>query len=111
MGALAGDPPPPTPTPPPAPAAPSYSWSGLYIGGNLGAGFSAGTFSDVFGSTFTTPTNATFLGGGQAGVNYEFSGGIVIGAEAMFDWAPNQNNNIGATLGALRPPQPSTIGG
>jgi outer membrane immunogenic protein len=53
----------------------------------------------VFGSTFTTTTNATFLGGGQAGVNYEFSGGVVIGAEAMFDWAPNQNNNIGATLG------------
>lgn len=93
--ALAAD----LPPPPPAPAAPSYSWSGLYIGGNLGAGFSAGTFSDVFGSTFTTPTNTTFLGGGQAGVNYEFSGGFLIGAEAMFDWAPNQNNNIGATLG------------
>jgi outer membrane immunogenic protein len=85
--------------PPPAPAAPSYSWSGLYIGGNLGAGFSAGTFSDVFGATFTTPVNTTFLGGGQAGVNYEFPSGFLIGAEAMFDWAPNQNNNISATLG------------
>jgi outer membrane immunogenic protein len=98
--ALAGDPPPPSPQPPPAPPAPSYSWSGLYIGGNFGAGFSSGTFSDVFGSTFTTTTtNTTFAGGGQAGVNYEFPSGILVGAEAMFDWTPNQSNNIGAALG------------
>lgn len=83
----------------PAAPAPSYSWSGVYIGGNLGARFSAGTFSDVFGSTFTTSTNTTFLGGGQAGINYEFGGGFIIGAEAMFDWVGNQNNNIGAALG------------
>jgi outer membrane immunogenic protein len=100
MIANTADEPPPSPPPPPAPAAPSpYSWSGLYIGGNLGAGFSAGTYSDVFGAIFATPTNTTFVGGGQAGVNYEFPSGILIGAEAMFDWLPTQNNNIGAVLG------------
>jgi outer membrane immunogenic protein len=72
------------------PVVPPYNWSGFYIGGNLGAGWnSTGTISDTFGSTFGTTTNTSFLGGGQVGVNYEFWGGVVIGAEAMFDWVPN----------------------
>jgi outer membrane immunogenic protein len=102
--ALAADlpPPPPAPRAPAAylPVAPPYNWTGFYIGGNLGAGFSNGSFSDPLGSTFTNSSNTTFLGGGQVGVNYEFWGGVVIGAEAMFDWAPNQNNTFTATLPA-----------
>jgi outer membrane immunogenic protein len=101
--AMAADLPPPMAPPPRAPAAyipvaPAYNWSGFYIGGNLGAGFSKGTFSDSIGSTFnSTNSNTSFLGGGQVGVNYEFYNGVVIGAEAMFDWAPNTNNTITAT--------------
>jgi outer membrane immunogenic protein len=103
--ALAADLPPPPPAPrAPAtyiPVAPPYNWTGFYIGGNLGAGFTSASFSDslVPGSTFTNSSNTTFLGGGQVGVNYEFWGGVVVGAEAMFDWAPNQNNTITATNG------------
>jgi outer membrane immunogenic protein len=101
--AMAADLPPPMAPPPRAPAAyipiaPPYNWTGFYLGGNLGAGFSKGTFSDSFGSTFNSSnSNTSFLGGGQVGVNYEFGGGVVIGAEAMFDWAPNTNNTITAT--------------
>ncbi len=101
--ALAADLPPPAPMPR-APAtyvpvvAPPYNWSGFYIGGNLGAGWnSSGSVSDTFGSAFTTNTNTQFLGGGQVGVNYQFWGGVVIGAEAMFDWLPNTTNTITAT--------------
>jgi outer membrane immunogenic protein len=87
--ALAADLPPPAPMPraPAAyiPIAPAYNWSGFYIGGNLGAGFNgSGSASDTLGSSFSTSTNTTFLGGGQVGVNYEFWGGVVVGAEAMF---------------------------
>jgi outer membrane immunogenic protein len=103
-GAMAADLPPPPPMPrAPAtyvPVAPYYNWTGFYIGGNLGAGFTSGSFSDTAGSTFTNSNNTTFLGGGQVGVNYEFWGGVVVGAEAMFDWAPNQNNTLTATLPA-----------
>jgi len=101
--ALAADLPPPMAPPPRAPAAyipvsPAYNWSGFYIGGNLGAGFSKGSYSDSLGSTFSTSnSNTSFIGGGQVGVNYEFYNGVVIGAEAMFDWAPNTNNTITAT--------------
>ena len=100
--ALAADLPPPPPRAPAAyvPIAAPYNWSGFYVGGNLGAGFTSGSFSDTLGSTFTNSSNTTFLGGGQVGVNYEFWGGLVIGAEAMFDWAPNQNNTFTATLAA-----------
>jgi outer membrane immunogenic protein len=84
------------------PVAPPHNWSGFYIGGNLGVGWNgAGSVSDTFGSTFSTTTNTQFLGGGQVGVNYEFWGGVVTGAEAMFDWLPNTKNTINATNPAL----------
>ena len=103
--ALAADLPPPYVPPPRAPAAyvpmvvPLYNWSGFYIGGNLGAGWnSGGSVSDTLGSTFTGSGQTTkFLGGGQVGVNYEFWGGVVVGAEAMFDWLPNTTNTFNAT--------------
>ena len=101
--ALAADLPPPMAPPPRAPAAyipiaPPYNWTGFYVGGNLGAGFnSKGSISDTLGSTFGTTTNTSFVGGGQVGVNYEFWGGVVIGAEAMFDWVPNTSNTITVT--------------
>jgi outer membrane immunogenic protein len=100
--ALAADLPPPPPMPrAPAtyiPVVPPYNWTGFYIGGNLGAGWTtSGGVSDTFGSTFTSNNNAQFLGGGQVGVNYEFWGGVVVGAEAMFDWLPNNSNTITVT--------------
>ncbi len=103
--ALAADLPPPVAPPPRAPAmyipvAPPYNWSGFYIGGNVGAGWnSTGSATDTFNSTFGTTTSTSFLGGGQVGVNYEFWGGVVIGAEAMFDWLPNTSNTINVTNG------------
>jgi outer membrane immunogenic protein len=82
--------------PPPVYAAPPYSWTGIYVGGNLGAGWgglSDANFSDTLGSSFTGSTNAQFAGGAQVGANYQFWGGVVIGAEAMFDWFTVSHNN------------------
>jgi outer membrane immunogenic protein len=90
-------PPPPGPAPyyVPPPVVPPYSWGGFYVGGNLGAGWSGvGTFSDSAGSAFSSTTSSTFVGGGQFGLNYEFYSGVVIGAEVMFDWAPNTQNTL-----------------
>jgi outer membrane immunogenic protein len=96
--------PPPVAPPPHTPAAyvpvvPLYNWSGFYIGGNLGAAWnSGGSVSDTFGSTFAGSGQTTkFIGGGQVGVNYEFWGGVVVGAEAMFDALPNTTNTFNAT--------------
>ena len=90
FAAQAADLPPPAP-PVRAPAAfipapPPFSWTGFYIGGNLGAGWSSGNINDtLLGVNFGGTSNATFLGGGQIGGNYQI-GAFVIGAEADFDW-------------------------
>jgi|SwirhisoilCB2_FD_contig_51_6607711_length_787_multi_3_in_0_out_0_1 outer membrane immunogenic protein len=102
--ALAADLPMPAP-PPRAPAAyvpiaPPFSWSGIYVGGNLGAAWNRGTFSDAAGLGFTLPsTNAVFTGGGQIGGNWQM-GALVLGVEGQFDWLANQNN---ATAGLVSP--------
>jgi outer membrane immunogenic protein len=84
---------------PPAPApigyppvAPAYNWTGFYIGGNGGLGWSWDTFSDPLGNSLSLPNSAQILGGGQVGLNYEFYNGFVIGAEADFDWLANTTN-------------------
>jgi len=100
--ALAADLPPPAPMPRapavyiPAPI-PLYNWTGFYIGGNAGVGWQQGSFNDPLGNTFSAPNSIKGLGGGQVGVNYEFYNGVVIGAEAMFDWRFNNNNTITST--------------
>jgi opacity protein-like surface antigen len=90
------------------PAVPCHNWTGFYIGGNLGAEFGKASYSDTFGNSFSSSTNTSFVGGGQLGVNYEFGGGVVIGAEAMFDWAPNSGTSarreaepLGAALSTI----------
>jgi outer membrane receptor protein involved in Fe transport/opacity protein-like surface antigen len=104
-----GDPPAASAAYLPAPSQPAiykappvvHDWTGLYIGGNFGGAWSAlspTNFSDTLGSSFTAATNLQFLGGGQIGVNYQFSDQFVVGAEAMFDWLPgSQLSPITAT--------------
>jgi outer membrane immunogenic protein len=97
--AFAADLPTPAIIPPPTYPPTVYNWTGFYVGGNIGAGWSGlsdtnANFSDTLGSSFSAGTNAQFLAGGQVGVNYEFANGIVIGAETMFDWASNSQNAI-----------------
>ena len=88
---------------PPAVAA-VYSWSGFYIGGHVGYGWS------VFDVTTVTPTNffpaghrfvpskpEGFLGGGQIGFNYQV-GTVVLGLEATGSLAnmgdTTRNNSV-----------------
>jgi outer membrane immunogenic protein len=108
--ALAADLPPPPAPPPRAPATyvpapiPVYNWTGFYIGGNVGGLWKGGSYTDQFGDTFSSTGNKfNFMGGAQVGVNYEFAGGFLIGAEADFDFLPNSNNTTSTTLNALGP--------
>jgi outer membrane immunogenic protein len=78
-------------------AIPVFSWTGFYIGGNLGGGWNRGNVVDsVFGVNFTNGNSTSFLGGGQVGGNYQI-GAFVIGAEAAFDWFANNNNSGNGT--------------
>jgi outer membrane immunogenic protein len=68
-----------------------YDWSGIYIGGNIGAGLLADTFTAIgTGTAPGAPLNpanvnpAGVIGGGQAGVNFQWAP-WVIGAEVSWD--------------------------
>jgi outer membrane immunogenic protein len=92
---------PPAPAPAykaPAMVAPVFSWTGFYIGGNIGAGWNQGNVTDsLFGASFSNTNNtAVFLGGGQVGGNYQINS-LVVGIEADFDWAANSNNSATGT--------------
>jgi outer membrane immunogenic protein len=82
---------------PPAPVAPPFSWTGFYIGGNIGAGWNQGNLNDSFGLfSGGANNNATFLGGGQVGANYQINN-FVFGVEGDFDWLANNNNSGNGT--------------
>jgi outer membrane immunogenic protein len=89
--------------PPPAPVymPPPFTWTGFYIGGNLGGAWANTTITDsLFGLSFSNGNNGVFVGGGQVGFNYQF-GNAVFGVEGDFDWAANNNNSVTGVVGPL----------
>jgi outer membrane immunogenic protein len=93
----------PRKAPPPmvAPPPPLWNWTGLYVGGHLGAGWSRQEFGnqhcDGEGCIFDNGTGATVLGshnglgplgGFQVGYNWQFANSpIVLGVEGTFSFA------------------------
>jgi outer membrane immunogenic protein len=72
---------------------PPFTFTGFYIGGNLGGTFNLDKWSEsLFFMTFNRETaGGRFIGGGQVGFNYQF-GPLVVGAEADGDWGANTQN-------------------
>ena len=79
--------------PPPVYAPPPFSWSGFYVGGNIGGAWANRDVLDPFlGVNFNNGnSNGVFIGGGQLGYNWQV-GYAVLGIEADFDGAANNNN-------------------
>jgi outer membrane immunogenic protein len=67
---------------PPAGALPvSYDWTGFYVGGHVGYGWSKNAYSDPLVPFSVSSTDGNgFMGGGQAGFNYQV-GQFVFGVE------------------------------
>ena len=65
------------------PAPPPVTWTGCYIGANVGGIFTNG--DATFAGVEVSRDNSGFAGGGQIGCDYQFSGGWVIGFRNMFD--------------------------
>jgi outer membrane immunogenic protein len=79
----------------PAYAAPLYNWTGFYIGGHVGGAFSG---SNSFNGLVLSNDDARFLGGVQAGADYQFAGNWVAGIEGQYSWLGS--NHIGAIFPA-----------
>ncbi len=80
--------------PPMAPAQPVlYAWTGFYIGGHIGGAFRNNNngFNNGFGGFGNN--DARFIGGGQIGADYQFSGNFVVGIEGNYSYVDNNNNN------------------
>lgn len=73
--------------PPPAPV---MTWTGCYIGGNIGGAF--GNFDVSVNGNVTSSDGSGFAGGGQIGCDYQFAGGWVFGIRNMYDWTSNSRS-------------------
>jgi outer membrane immunogenic protein len=88
----------------PPPLTPVYSWSGFYVGGNIGYGWGSRTANftpndfNAFlsscggagGSTCPPPVSSDIngvLGGLQAGYNWQFNQNWLVGIETDFNWS------------------------
>jgi len=81
------------------PAPPPFSWTGFYIGGNVGAAWThAEVFDSFTGNSFSNSQHAVFAGGGQVGANYQWNW-LVVGVEADFDWLANNHNSTNSFIG------------
>ena len=76
-----------------APAA-MWSWSGLYVGGHIGASLSLTDVADPLGAPIygDKVRNPGFIGGGQIGFNYQV-GSVVVGAEADVSGVSSDGTN------------------
>ena len=79
---------------------PSFSWTGFYIGPNIGAGWENFNITDTLsGLSFGSNTRSAFVGGGQVGFNYQVNPFLVIGVEGFFDGiASNKNTGTGVVI-------------
>ena len=81
----------------PAYIAPVYNWTGIYIGGHLGASFNSGTsFTPaIAGVPFTeSGDDAGFLGGGQIGADYQFAPNWLVGIEGQISGLSNNERTV-----------------
>ena len=113
LTAYAADLPMAPPPPPMAPAfvPPPFTWAGIYVGGNIGWGWTNVNLTDTgpapfgFGAVFPLGSTQSvsqngFLGGAQVGVNWQFQQ-FVVGAEADFDATAIKNNQNNGGLGGF----------
>lgn len=82
-----------------APVVPVFSWTGFYIGGNIGWGWADSSLnvSPIYGAAPTSIGVGSangFIGGLQAGYNYQFANNVVLGLEADIDWTSMGSNTV-----------------
>ena len=117
-GALAADLPARRMAPAPYVAVPVFTWTGFYVGANVGAAWNGNDRNDFgfLGNRYTTAAgfpvdtggafggvfggrdnDVSILGGVQAGYNWQVTpgGGFVLGIEADIQWVGNSNRRDG----------------
>ncbi|GLI24837.1 outer membrane immunogenic protein [Xanthobacter flavus] len=81
---------------------PVFSWTGFYIGGNVGYGGDSFTYDvNYFGSPVASASlnSSGFYAGGQIGYNYQFANNVVLGIETDLQWSNIAGNVSASVLG------------
>jgi outer membrane immunogenic protein len=78
---------------PPIPA-PIYTWTGCYIGGNVGWGRTETRIRDLDGFDEGRHTADGIVGGGQVGCDYQFASNWVLGVQGLFDGAGFSGSHV-----------------
>src|SRR5262245_59306152 len=91
---------PPVYAPPPVYVAPPFTWTGFYVGGNLGGAWSQRNLTDTLLGLNLSNLNdkGAFIGGGQLGFNYQF-GNFVLGVDGDIDGVANTNSPVNGVVG------------
>ena len=63
-----------------------FSWTGCYVGGNIGGLWVNKDVTGPFGGTVSAD-GSSWAAGVQGGCNYQFAGGWVVGIQGDYDWA------------------------
>ncbi|MEP9354738.1 outer membrane protein [Xanthobacter sp. KR7-65] len=76
-----------------------FSWTGFYVGGNVGWGWASNSydytpFASPVTYSYDLGSSNGFFGGLQLGYNYQFVNNVVLGVEADFDWADLGSDTI-----------------
>jgi outer membrane immunogenic protein len=71
--------------------APIYNWTGFYIGGHIGGAFAG---DNSIGTGVTASNNGKFLGGLQAGYDWQFAPSWVLGIEGQYSWLSGTNQSV-----------------
>ncbi len=81
--------------PPAAVVVPLFTWTGCYVGGNVGGIWAKTDWNDTILGDFGSNTASGAIGGFQGGCNYQI-GGFVLGLQGDYDWtsATNDNANV-----------------
>ena len=86
---------------------PPFTWTGFYIGPNLGGAWSQAKLTDTLLGLNLSNINdkGAFIGGGQLGYNYQF-GNFVLGIEVDFDAVATTNSPgtgvVGPAFGTIQ---------
>jgi len=72
---------------------PVYYWTGFYVGAHLGGTFSSD--ANFSGLAIGNNSNGRFLGGLQAGYDWQFNPNWVVGVEGQYSWL---SGNLGAVF-------------
>jgi len=92
-----------TPPPPPPPPPLAHQWTGFYLGGHLGGGWTGsdpaaetgiGVFGNFAPASLGSSSRGSFLGGAQVGYNWQFAPRWMVGVEA--DWTATRLSELAA---------------